>query len=135
MYLVIFNYTNSYDLLGDLMIFLRNALKNLGYSLICLLILTAILTILNYLNIFGRTLTNAFLTVNLAVSILLGSILTGMKSTNKGWLEGLKFGLIFSVLLLLFNYLALDKFNIFVYLIAIISSVIGGMIGINFKKS
>lgn len=117
------------------MIFLKNYLKSLGYSLACLLVLTLILTVLNYFNIFSSSLTNIFSIINPVISILFGSILVGRKSINKGWLEGLKFGLIFSVILFLFNYLALDKINLFVYLIVIASSIVGGMIGINFKRS
>lgn len=72
------------------------------------------------------------------ISLLVGGIILGKKSNKKGWLEGLKLGLIFSVFLVLFNYLGLkNNFqlkHLLFYSILIISSMVGSMIGINKKK-
>lgn len=117
------------------MIFLKKISKSILYTIGSILILTIILTILNYFDIFNGTIVKIFKIINLIISILIGSILIGHKSNNKGWLEGLKFGLIMSVIIFLFNYLGLNRINYLIYIIILITSIIGGMIGISFKKN
>jgi len=117
------------------MLFLKNIGRSFIYTLASFFILTILLTVLNYFNIFNSSIANIFKVINLIIAIFLGSFILGHRSMKKGWLEGLKYGLIFGVVLFLFNYLGLGKFNIFVYLIVLITSVIGGMLGISFKKN
>ena len=63
----------------------------------------------------------------------------GKKSSKKGWLEGLKLSLVFTVLLILFNILGLrnkiELKNILYYVIIIVSCIFGGMLGINKNSS
>lgn len=117
------------------MLFLKKVGKSLTYTLVVFLLLTILLTVLNYFNIFKSGVTNIFKIVNLIIAILAGSIILGHNSQSKGWLEGLKFGGLFGILLFLFNYLGLNKFNVLVYVIVIGVSTLGGMIGISFKKN
>ena len=76
--------------------------------------------------------------VNLCLATIIGSIKMGKHSINKGWLEGLKFGILLSIIVLLFNLLGLGNAfslsNILSYFVIIISSIIGSMIGINLRK-
>jgi len=117
-------------------------LKDLGFSLIyiisSILILTLFITILSYFNIMGDKVVSVFKIIIPIISLLIGGFYIGKRSTKKGFIEGLKLGLIFSIILVIFNYLGLGnsfkvKYLLF-YLILIITSILGSMIGINRKK-
>lgn len=118
--------------------FIKRVSISLGISIVFLMILTFLLTIFNYINIIKYNSVNIFEIIILFVSIFSGSFVMGKKSSKKGWLEGIKFGLIFLVILVLFNYLGFNvEFevkNLLYYGILLISSILGGMIGINFKS-
>ena len=117
-------------------------LKKLGFSFLyiigSILILTFITTILSYFNILNDKITSIIKIIIPIISMLIGGFYIGKRSNKKGFLEGLKLGGIFSCILIIFNYLALDnsfkfKYMLF-YIILIISSILGSMIGINRKK-
>lgn len=118
-------------------------LKDLGFSLIyiisSILILTLFITILSYFNIMGDKVVSIFKIIIPIISLLIGGFYIGKRSIKKGFIEGLKLGLIFCIVLAIFNYLGLGisfkvKYLLF-YLILIVTSVLGSMIGINRKKS
>lgn len=117
--------------------------KNLGFSLLfiigSLLILTLLLTFFNYFNLFSNGLVSTFKIIIPIISLFAGGFFIGKKSSKKGWLEGLKLSLIFTIILILFNLLGLenklDLKNILYYLIIIISCMFGGMLGINKNNS
>jgi putative membrane protein (TIGR04086 family) len=112
-------------------------LKIIGYILASLLILTLIMTILNYFNIISSNTMNYFKLIVIILATFLGGIAIGKQSTKRGWLEGLKLGGILIFILFLFAYLGLDKGvklrNFIYYLIILQATVLGGMIGINRK--
>ena len=117
-------------------------LKNLGISFIyimaSILLLTLFITIFSYFNIISDKVTSIFKIIIPIISMLMGGYYMGKKATKKGFFEGLKLGIIFSILLIIFNYLAFNnsfklKYILF-YLILIITSILGSMIGINRKK-
>ncbi len=117
-------------------------LKNLGMSFIyiisTILIFTFIISILNYFNIFNDKVTSIFKIIIPITAMLIGGFYIGKRSNKKGFLEGIKLGGIFSIFLIIFNYLAFDnsfkiKYLLF-YLILIITCILGSMIGINRKK-
>ena len=117
-------------------------LKKLGFSFIyiisSLLILTFIITFLNYFNIISDKVISIFKILIPIISLFIGGFYIGKNSNSKGYLEGLKLGVIFSLILIIFNYLAFDysfklKYLLF-YLIIITSSILGSMIGINKRK-
>ena len=96
-----------------------------------------LITVLNYFNIItGTTLTISKILI-CVISLFVGGIVIGRKSSKKGWLEGLKLSLIFLVLLTIFNYLGLNSplklKNLLYYIIIIVSCVFGSIIGINKK--
>ena len=121
------------------MLYLKKLCKSLGISIGILLILTFIITLLNYINLINIKIVNTFSYITPFISFFIGGLLLGKTSINKGWLEGIKFGLVIIVLSFIFNYLAFDQgfniSNIILYTITIISSIIGSMIGINLKNS
>lgn len=118
-----------------------NYLKILGKSFLyivsILLISTLVVTILNYFNIFGSKLVTFFKIVIALISMFVGGFIMGKNSKQKGWLEGLKLGLIVLLILVLLNYLILRQSfeikNLVYFLILLSSSIFGSMIGINKK--
>lgn len=118
--------------------YLKNVGKSLLYMISIILVLTFLVTVLNYFNIVGSKILSIMEILIILISMFVGGFLIGKKSKQKGWLEGIKLGLIFVAILSLFNYLGLgQKFsviNLIYYLILIISCTLGSMIGIN-KKS
>ena len=121
------------------MLFLKKIIKSLGFSIGILLGLTLIITILNYIGIIGTTIVDAFSYITPFIALFIGGLLLGKESNNKGWLEGIKYGLICTVIFFIFNFLAFNQiFNtksIILYIVTLIASILGGMIGINMKKN
>ena len=120
-----------------------NYLKKFGLSLVYIigitLVSTFLITLLNYFNIIsGTTLTISKILI-LVISLFIGGVVTGRRSSKKGWLEGLKLALIFLVIIILFNYLGLGNTpkikNILYYSIIIISCIFGSIIGINKRNN
>ena len=120
------------------MLFLKNGSKSLLISIIILLITTFIITLFNYIGIFGLGLVNIFSYIIPFIAFFIGGFLLGKKSINKGWLEGLKLGLICIFILFIFNFLAFNEgysiSNLILYSIILIANILGSMLGINKKK-
>jgi len=118
-----------------------NYLKILGKSFIymisILFISVIFITILNYFNIFGSKIVTFFKLVIALISIFVGGFIMGKNSKQKGWLEGIKLGLIILFILVIINYIILNQSfeirNLVYYLILMVSSIFGSMIGINKK--
>lgn len=117
-------------------------LKNLGMSFLYIigfiLILTFITTLFSYFNIINDKVTSIIKIIIPVISMFIGGFYIGKRSLKKGFIEGLKLGSLFSIILIIFNYLALNnsfkfKYLLF-YIILITSSILGSMIGINRKK-
>lgn len=120
------------------MLFLKNGSISLLISFVLALVLTFIITFLNYINVINLNIVNVFSYIVPFISFFIGAFLLGKKSLNKGWMEGIKLGLISIFILFIFNFLAFDNGytiqNIILYIIVLVSNVLGGMIGINTKK-
>ena len=114
-------------------------LKTIIYILIPILFLNLIISLLYYFNIINDGFINYIKLFIAAISMLIGGIYIGSKTTKKGWLEGLKIGLGMIVFLFIISYLAFDRGintkTIIYYFILVISSMLGSMIGINNKKT
>lgn len=119
--------------------FVKKTGKSLLISIVVLFVLTFIMTFLNYINFLKFNLVNIFEIAILFITVFSGSFNMGKNSKKKGWLEGIKFGGIFLLILIIFNYLGFNiKFeikNLLYYLILLVSSILGGMIGISFKNN
>jgi len=111
-----------------------NYLKNIGYTFVGILASCIIITLLNYLNILNGSILNIISIIVMIIAIFIGGFLTGRKANKKGYLEGIKFGGIMIVIILLLNLLIFkNKFSlidILYYLSLLFSSTIGSMIGI-----
>ena len=121
------------------MLFLKKLGKSFLTSLIILFSLTLVITIFNYIGLFSLSIVNAFSYITPFIALFIGGLLLGKESNNKGWLEGIKYGLICIVIFFIFNFLAFNQiFNtksIILYIVTLIASILGGMIGINMKKN
>lgn len=119
-----------------------NYIKNIGISFIWILSiligLSIILTLISYFNIIDSKTTTVFKIIIPIISLFIGGIKIGKRSNKKGWLEGLKLSILFIILLLIVSLLIFNnKFeakNILFYIILIISTMFGSMIGINKNK-
>ena len=132
---ILFFYTISYKLLGDFMI--KKYLISYAYTLGIIIGGTFLITVLNYFNIFTSNLTNIIKLIIVIVSMFIGAFLLGKKSLKKGYIEGIKYSIVFIVLLVIINLLFVKEFNvksIIYFLIIIISSTFGSMLGIKNKS-
>ena len=135
----IFFYSLEYLLIGDFMKYFKKLGFSFIYIIATLLILTFITTILSYFNIINDKLTSIIKIIIPITTLFIGGFYIGKNSRKKGFIEGLKLGLIFSFIIIIFNYLALDysfklKYLLF-YLILNVSCILGSMIGINKKQN
>lgn len=133
---ILFFYTLSYKLLGDFMI--KKYLISYAYTLGIIIGGTFLITVLNYFNIFTSNLTNIIKLIIVIVSMFIGAFLLGKRSLKKGYIEGIKYSIVFIVLLVIINLLFVKEFNvksIIYFLIIIISSTFGSMLGINKKRN
>lgn len=117
---------------------IKNIFLSFILSIITLLITTLLLSIFNYIDLIKDNIISFFMIANIILSTFIGGLSIGRKTNKKGWKEGLKFSFLFIIFLLLINILGFEtklniKYIIF-NIIIIISSVFGGMVGINFKK-
>lgn len=120
------------------MFYLKKILKSLGITFFVILITAFFLTLLYYFNIISSNIYNIFTLIIPIISLLIGSMFLGKKSDKKGWLEGLKLGSITILLFLCFASIIFKsnfsiKLSIY-YIILLLISIVGGMIGINHRK-
>lgn len=116
-------------------------IKKLGVSLLYmtlpLFVILFLLTLLNYIGVINYKVLNITRFILLILSILIGGYKFGSNSNSKGWLEGLKLGLIITIIFIIINYLVMGiTFNIkhIVYFGVILgSSILGSILGINIK--
>ena len=128
----IFFYTIKYYLLGDYMKYLKKIGFACIYSMSSILILTFLLTIFSFFNIMGEKVISIFKIIIPLLSLLIGGFYIGKKSNKQIVIEGLKFGIIFSILLVLFNLILSNPFKtkyILFYLILIGTSIMGTIVG------
>lgn len=117
--------------------YLKKLLKAFLFTIGSMLILTFIFTALNYFGIINNKIMMIFKIIIPIFSLALGGFILGKGATKNGYLEGLKLGLIITILILIINlifneHLVLKDFIL--YLSLIISSMFGSMFGINTKK-
>lgn len=117
--------------------YLKQISKSLLYTFSSLFISIILITILNYFNIINLSILNILKIIIIIISIFIGSFKLGKTSKSKGYLEGLKYGLIFSLLLVIVNLIFYKVFKLktlIYYIIIIFTSILASTIGINKKK-
>ena len=112
-------------------------LKSSIYTLCILIGSTIVITILNYFNILmGNVLKITELSIPI-ISIFIGSYILGKSSNNKGYIEGLKYGMAWIILFLIINLISKNftYLSLIYYLILIIIAIVSSIIGINRRKN
>lgn len=112
-------------------------LKSSIYTLCILIGSTIIITILNYFNVLmGNVLKITELLIPI-ISIFIGSYILGKSSNNKGYIEGLKYGIAWIILFLIINLISKNftYLSLIYYLILIIIAIVSSIIGINRRKN
>lgn len=111
--------------------------KNFLYSIIFLLVSTMIIALLSFFNILNGKSLAIFQILACFSTIIIGSYKQGKCSIKKGYLEGLKIGIIYLLIFSIINAFIYHSFhlkNYIYYLLILIVSSLGGMIGISKKK-
>ena len=104
---------------------------------IFLIVYLFLLVLLNYFQVLKLNSIIKFNFVTMALISFFFGLALGKKTTKKGYLEGLKLGFIIIFILLVLNLIFIRAFNLNVfvyYLIILVGSIFGSMIGINIKK-
>ena len=113
---------------------LKNYLKSYIYLFGSILILTLILTIINYFFIIPTKVIKLLIPI---ISILISTIILGKNTKSKAYLEGLKFTSIYITISIIISIITKNPFTlklILSYLLLLLSGIIGSMIGINLNK-
>lgn len=135
--LLFFIQKNILKLGGTIMKILKNYGIAFGVIIGSLLGITLFVTLLHYINWISSKTLSILEIITLLLSLFIGGFLIGKNSKQKGWLEGLKLGGLFLIILILFQYLGLHIHfsikNILFYILLLVSCVFGSMLGINKK--
>lgn len=113
---------------------IKTYLKSYGYLFGIIIILTIILSLLNYFIPFKAETIKIIIPI---LSMLISATILGKNVKEKAYLEGIKFSGIYIILITIIKLLIKSGFNykvIIMYLTLLITSIIGSMIGINLKK-
>ena len=114
----------------------KNYLTSLGYFFAILIISTLILTIFNYFNILNQKIITILKLLIPIIAIFIASFKLGTHSKQKGYLEGLKIGIIiiltFTIIVLLLDKISIK--SLLYYTILVLTAMLSSMIGINRKK-
>ena len=116
---------------------LKFVVKPILYTLFTFIIYLIILVALHYT---GCLKLSSIVKINFVVMVLVSLIMgvkAGKKTSKKGYLEGLKLGLIMILILFVINiifYRSFSLYLLFYYLVILVSTTMGSMIGINIKR-
>ena len=80
--------------------YLKNLGRVLGYISIIIIILTMLVTIFSYFNIFSDNLTKIIKFIIPIISVFIGGIMMGIRATKKGIVEGARLSLIIIMIFL-----------------------------------
>lgn len=112
-------------------------IKEVGFYLLFLVLLTFLTSLINLLGV-NSTITNLFLFIFNGIAFFILGFKNGLRSKDKGFLAGIKVGLILLIILFIVNIFLSQKMVslalLIYYLVLILSSTLGGMLGINKKK-
>ena len=113
---------------------LLSYLKTLIIPTTTFLILPLIISIFN---LFSIGINKLILIMISSIIMIISGFMIGKKSLKKGFISGLILGLMFIIILILMGFIFKTKFDFgrfIYYIILIMSSMLGSIIGINKKK-
>lgn len=114
---------------------LKKYLKSYIYLFSIILILTIILSLINYYLTIPTKIIKILIPI---ISIFISTIILGKNTKEKAYIEGIKFTSIYLIISILTSILSKNNFSfklILSYLLVLLSGIIGSMIGININKS
>ena len=116
---------------------MKYIIKLTGYYMLFLILISFICSLFNLCGV-NSTITNLILFIFNIISFLVIGFKEGIKANKKGYMAGLKIGLILLILLYIINIIIARKaFSITMiiyYIILLLVSIFGAMIGISKKK-
>ena len=107
------------------------------YTIISILISLLLVTCLYYFNIIGNNTYKFLKIIIILFNIFISSFILGKNSISKGYLEGIKLAIIIIPIFFILTLITNEVFNLrslLYYLIILITSTFGGMVGISKKK-
>ena len=118
---------------------LKIYLKDILYVIASLLIGMFILTFFNYFNIISDKIMNILKMILTLGTFVFSGFYISKRSKKRGFLEGIKIGIIMCLLFLIITVLSFNESfewrNIIYYFILIVSSMTGGIIGKQSRKN
>lgn len=116
---------------------MKKYLKSFLYTLGIIIISTIIISILNYFNIINGTTLNILYLIIPIISISIGSFILGKTAEKKGYIEGLKYSSIWSIIILTINIIIkeINLSSIIFFVTTILLSILSSILGINKKKT
>lgn len=112
-------------------------LKLIGLFIGIVLIFSLLLGLLNLVGLNYKV-TSVLNIIMMVMLFLIFGIIEGINTSKKGYISGLKIGIIFLIIMIIFNLIVFGSSfsisRIVYYIILLFSSVFGAMIGINRKK-
>ena len=107
-----------------------------GYFFVFFFILTFFITIFDYFNLLSQQVILVIKLVFLILDMFFTGIYVGRRSIRKGYLEGIKIGVILIFIFFIFTlfFSKVEVKSILYYIILITSSVFGSMLGISFRR-
>ena len=115
--------------------YLKNIGRTLLYMFIIIIMFTLLITILSYFNIFNDNITKIMKYIIPIISTFIGGIMMGNRTNKKGIIEGLRLSFIIISIFMLFS-IILSSFklqSLIYYLIIIITTIFGSLIGVQKK--
>ena len=100
-----------------------------------IIVMTLILSLINYFVKIPSTVIKILIPI---ISLFISSVFLGKSIQEKGYIEGIKFGMGYLIVSMIIKVILGTGFNykaVIIYILMLFSSIIGSMIGINTKKS
>ncbi len=121
---------------------MKNILKNYKFIMVIIIDIIAtslLLSLLNLINLINGNITSILIMINTLILFLYLGLYFGKKTEKKGFLTGIKVGLvgvtIMFLISLIFFKVGPNLSMILYYLILLFASIMGSMIGINKKTN
>lgn len=121
---------------------LLNYSKDIGRAAFISIVLTLIALLIQTVIMFYTNVSESILPITssiiMTLSVAIASIYASLKIRKKGWINGAIVGLLYIVMIIILGIFFLDDFalNSYVFLktiIALVTGIISGMIGVNLK--
>lgn len=119
------------------MIQIKRLFKYTLYSILYILLITFIITLFNYIGLLPSKIINIIKLTIPFIILFIFAYKLGKNANTKGYLEGIKISLLYILFSIIYSLLTknnINYINFIFYMILIITSTLGSILGIN-KKS